>query len=667
MEEEETERVDLILTGAVVATANDDFDLYENGAVAVRGDEIVAVGPAAEIAERYEAAETVACGGRLVMPGIINTHTHVPMTLLRGLANDRRLDVWLMGYMMPVEREFVNPEFCVLGTQLACAEMIRSGVTCFVDMYYYEKDIARATAEAGMRALCGQTILKFPSPDAASYEDALGYTREFIKEWQGHPLIAPAIAPHAPYTSTPEMLRACIDLATEFGVPIHTHFAETKLEVEESLQNYGMRVVPWVEQHGLFEAKVLAAHCVHIDEDEMRTMQRYGAGVLHCPSSNLKLGSGIAPVAAMLAHDLNVGIGTDGPASNNNLNMMEETHLAAMLAKGATNDPTVLPARQVFAMMTRKGAQAIHMDHLTGALEPGKRADLIVVDLSALHNWPPFTAEPDAVYAQLIYSAQAGDVTDVMCNGRWLMRDRALLTLDEEAVRAAALALAAKIDAFVIAREEDLFSKLVAIGGLEREESYEIQVKGRLPRPDVIADLLRHEDINIVHRSHYRQYDTYFLFDDPDMGRIRLREDAFINEDFQVTRVRARLTFTEPGERQALPDTVMLSRARFMAPADRSRRFYREYFRPNREYEIHKERRRWHVDYKGERIYVNLDTVTKPAIAGTFLEIKSRTWSRHDAERKVKLISEMLDILGVSRDQLFLEEYIDFIPDHPEE
>jgi len=287
-----------------------------------------------------------------------------------------------------------------------------------------------------------------------------------------------------------------------------------------------------------------------------------------------------------------------------------------------------------------------------------------VIDLATLHNWPHFEAERNAIYARIIYAAQSGDVTDVMCNGKWLMQDRVLLTLDESAVRAAAAEVAARIDAFLIAREENLLNKLAAIGGLAREESYEIQIKGRIDRPDRIADLLQHDDISIVRRSHYRQYDTYFEFDDPKQGRIRHREDAFIDENSQVARVRARLTFTEPAQRHALHDGMMLSRSRFMAPAQQSRRFYREYFQPNHEYEIHKERRRWHLDYKGARFYVNLDTFTKPAIPGTFIEIKSRTWSRHDAEHKTKLISEILDILGMDRDQLFLEEYIDFVLKH---
>src|SRR3954467_1639144 len=357
------QRCDLLLTGALVVTMDERFTMYPSGAIAISGDAIVAVG---DVAGDFEAAETVDCRGRIVMPGLINAHTHAPMTLLRGVADDLRLDVWLMGYMMPVEREFVRPDFVALGTRLACAEMIRSGTTCFADMYYFEQSVAEATAAAGLRALCGQTVLRFPAPDATSYEDALARARDFIERWRDHPLIVPAPAPHAPYTCTPEILRDCAELATEFNVPLHTHLAETLLEVEDSRRANGMPVVPYVKKQGLFGAKVLAAHCVHVDEGEIRALKNAGAGVAHNPTSNLKLGAGVAPVAKMLELGVDVGIGTDGAASNNDLDMFEETRLAALLAKGTSGDPTAIPARAALAMATRLGASAMHMDHLTG-------------------------------------------------------------------------------------------------------------------------------------------------------------------------------------------------------------------------------------------------------------------------------------------------------------
>src|SRR6187399_2177150 len=419
---------DLLLTNATILTVDSAFTIHTSGGIAITGDSITAVGPDALA---FTPRETIDCRGRVVMPGLVNAHTHVPMTLLRGLADDLRLDVWLMGYMLPVEREFVSPDFVGLGTRLGCAEMIRSGITCFADMYYFEEAVAKATADAGMRALCGQTVLRFPSPDAISYEDSLALARDFIERWRGHALIVPGPAPHAPYTCTPEILRACAELAAEFDVPLHTHLSETLLEVEESRRQYGMPVIPYVKKQGLFGAKVLAAHCVHVDEGEIRSLQQAGAGVAHNPTSNLKLGAGIAPVARMLELGLNVGIGTDGPASNNDLDMFEEMRLAALLAKGTSGDPTAIPARTALAMATRLGAAALHMDHLTGSLEAGKRADLIVLDLDRLHNLPAFGHAAGGIYSQIVYASKSTDVVDVMCNGRWLMRNRALLTIDE--------------------------------------------------------------------------------------------------------------------------------------------------------------------------------------------------------------------------------------------
>src|ERR671931_1299141 len=423
---------------------DEQFTIHRGGAVAISGDSIVAVG---EDANAYKASQTIDCHGRVIMPGLINAHTHVPMTLLRGLADDLRLDVWLMGYMMPVEREFVNADFVRLGTRLGCAEMIRSGVTCFADMYYFEETVAEATAAAGMRAFCAQTVLRFPTPDATSFEDSLARARDYIERWRGHALIVPGPAPHAPYTCTPEILRACSELAVEYDVPLHIHLAETAQEVEDSRRAHGMPVVPWVKKQGLFGAKVLAAHCVHVDDGEIRALKNVDAGVAHNPTSNLKLGAGVAPVARMLELGLDVGIGTDGAASNNDLDMFEETRLAALLAKGAGGDPTALPARDALAMATRLGASALHLDHLTGSLEPGKRADLIVLDLDTLHNAPAFGRDPGAIYAQIVYAAKSTDVIDVMCNGRWLMRDRRLLTLDEATLREAAADYAGRIDA----------------------------------------------------------------------------------------------------------------------------------------------------------------------------------------------------------------------------
>jgi 5-methylthioadenosine/S-adenosylhomocysteine deaminase len=647
---------DILLTNAHVLTMDDAWTAWPRGAVAIAGNAIVEVG---DIAARYDAAERLDCGGRVVMPGLVNAHTHAPMTLLRGLADDLRLDVWLMGYMMPVEREFVTPEFVALGTKLACAEMIRSGTTCFADMYYFEESVAEAAASAGVRALCAQTVLKFPAPDAASFEDSLARARDFIERWKGHPLIVPAPAPHAPYTCTTEILRACADLAVEFDVPLHTHLAETAHEVEQSRREHGMPVVPWVSKQHLFDARVLAAHCVHVDEGEIGTLKKAGAGVAHNPASNLKLGSGIAPVVRMLERGVMVGIGTDGTASNNDLDMFEEMRLAALLAKGVTGDPTALPARQAVAMATCIGARAAHFGALTGSLEPGKRADLIVVDLEQTHNVPRFARDPNAVYSQLVYAAKAGDVVDVMCDGRWLMRDRRLLTLDERELHAAARDLAHRIDAFLIRREQSVLQKLVAIGGAAEQESFEIQVKARIAAPDGVLAALASADVTVLRSVHYHQYDTYFFFDDPSQGRLRYREDEFLDEQGNVVNARARLTLTGPS-REAAFGSVLLFRSRFFAPATHSPRFYREYFRPAHERDVEKDRRRWLVAYRGVQFYVHVDRLLNPPAEGCFVEVKSRTWSRRDAQDKAAVVTELLERFGARPDDTVEEGYVEW-------
>jgi len=658
------ERVDTILTGGIVLTVNANMDLLPDGAVAIRGDTIVAVGPSDDIREHYVADELILCDGKVIMPGLVNTHTHAAMTLLRGLADDLRLDVWLMGYMMPTEGRFVNPEFCRLGTSLACAEMIRSGITMFADMYYFESDVAAATAEAGMRAVCGQTVLKFPAPDATSYEESLAATRKFIEEWKTHPLVVPAVAPHAPYTCTDDILRACADLAKEFDVPLLIHISETRLEVEDSRRDYEMPVVPRVKKLGVLDAKTLAAHCVHIDSGEIKTLFNHHIGVAHCPTSNLKLASGIAPITEMLERQVKVGIGTDGPASNNDLDMFEEIRLAAILAKGATSDPTVLPAKQAVLMATRMGAEAMHMGELTGSLEAGKRADVIVVDLDTIHNTPTFARDFDSVYSQIVYAAKSTDVSHVIVNGKMLMRERELLTIDERSLMQKARLLAKDIDAFLIAREGNVLNKLIAIGGVERNESFEIQVKAQLATEldtdAMVAPLLNDTRVSVVRYTHYRQYDTYFLFSDESQGRVRYREDDKLNKDLEVEGVRTRLTFTLPSKEREFDSAVLLSRSQFIAPADRPLRFYREYFRPTSEREVHKERRRWHILYKGVLFYVNVDTMIQPTIEGRFLEIKSQTWSRTDAEYKSTLVTEILAILGLTPEKRVYKEYIEF-------
>ncbi|MGE3840423.1 MAG: amidohydrolase family protein, partial [Vicinamibacterales bacterium] len=503
------------------------------------------------------------------------------------------------------------------------------------------------------------TVLKFPAPDAPAFEDSLALARDFISRWKGHPLVVPAPAPHAPYTCTPEILSACAELAVEFDVPLLTHLAETTFEVETSRKSNGMPVIPWVKKQGLFEARVLAAHCVHVDDGEIRALKNARAGVAHNPTSNLKLGSGIAPVARLLDAGVMVGIGTDGPASNNDLDMFEEIRLTALLAKGPSGDPTAVPARDALTMATRLGASAMHLGDITGSLEVGKRADLIVVDLATLHNMPSFRRDSNAVYSQLVYAAKGTDVQHVMCNGRWLMRNRDLLTVDVRALGEGAQEYARRIDAFLIEREESVLKKLVAIGGAVEEESFEVQLKARIGSPDAVLAGLESETITIVKSARYHQFDTYFFFDDPTQGRLRYREDEFLNEKDDVVRVRARLTLTGESRERAF-GSVLLFRSRYLAPATHSLRFYREYFKPREERQVEKLRSRWLVAYRGIEFYVHLDQLLDPEPRTWFLEVKSRTWSRRDAEDKAAIITELLGRLGASPDSMIADGYVDF-------
>jgi 5-methylthioadenosine/S-adenosylhomocysteine deaminase len=512
-----------------------------------------------------------------------------------------------------------------------------------------------------MRAVCGQTVMKFPAPDAASYEDSLQKAREFIQRWKDHPLIVPAVSPHAPYTCTAEILRATAELAKEFDVPLHTHLAETAFEVENMLNENDMPVIPYVKEQGLLEAKLIAAHCVHVDPGEIRTLHHARAGVAHNPSSNLKLASGFAPVMKMLETGLNVGIGTDGPASNNDLDMFEEVRLAAFIAKAVTNDPTSLPAPWALLMATRLGAHALHIGHLTGSIEAGKRADLILVDIAPLHNSPSFKRAAENAYAQIVYAGKSTDVSDVMVNGKWLMRDNQLLTLDEEQLLAQAAEIARKIDAFLIEREQSVLSKLIALGGSLEQESFEVQVKVKLADPDVVIQALKRPEITIIRKRHYREHDVYFFFDDPAQGRLRYREDDFIDDARDmITHVRARLTLIGQKREGKFQDQVLLSRSRYIAPATQPLRFYREYFKPKTEVAIEKDRQRWLIHYKDTEFFVNLDQMKEPQL-GYYLEIKSRTWSRRDAEHKAQLASELLSMLSASSGEKVTEDYIDLV------
>jgi len=651
---------DKLLINGLVVTMNGPGDLIPQGAVAIKGADIVAVGPTDAILAAWEAPEVVECDEAAILPGLVNAHTHVPMSLLRGLADDLRLDVWLFGYMLPVEREFVSAEFCRWGTLLSCAEMIRSGVTCFADMYYYEYEVAQAAADVGMRAICAQTVMKWPTPDAESYDVSIARCRKYVEEWRDHPLVTPAVGPHAPETSTPEMLRDSAQLAAEHEVPVLVHIAETAGGVEETHNLYGMSPVEVLREHGVLDGKVLAAHCVHITDQDRELLARYGVGVAHNPTSNLKLASGLADVQAMLEAGITVGVGTDGQASNNDQDMFQEMHLAALLPKGIRQDPTAVPARAAFAMATIGGAKALGLDHLIGSLEVGKHADIAILQLNCTHNVPRYDLSPDNTYSQLVYAAKSHDVQHVMIEGRWVMRDRTLLTLDEARVRTEAQRIAAQVGAFLARREQSLLDKLVALGALQWGETYEVQVKVWVPDEDtLLANMLTCTEVMVIKPSERKQYDTYFFFDDPEGGIIRYREDYLMDRGVAVKPI-YNLTFRGPTKEREYEDSVLLSRSRFTADADRSLRFYREYFQPKEEKKVDKIRRRWRIKYRGVDFAVNLDRLIQPQPGEVYLEVKSRTWSKHDALQKAEMISELLEVLAVDKAGLVQDEYVSF-------
>ncbi len=427
------ERVDLIVLGGTIVTMDDTRRIIDNGAIAVARGRIVAVGPRADIEKRYSARETVDASGKIVIPGLINGHTHIPMTLFRGLADDLDLQDWLTKYIFPAEAKNVTEEFVRAGTRLGLAEMIRGGTTTYCDMYYFEDAIADETAKAGLRGVLGETVIDFPVADNKTNAEAMAYVEKFVKHWQGSELITAAIAPHAPYTVSGEHLKAVRAFSDRTGAPIVTHISETKREVDDSIKAKGTSPVEYLERIGFLCDRVIAAHMVWPSAAEIEILKRRGVGVVHNPQSNMKLASGVAPVPKMLSAGVRVGLGTDGAASNNDLNMWEEMDTAAKLHKVFTGDPKVISAQEAFEMATIRGAQALHLEREIGSLETGKRADIVIIERDALNQIPLYN-----VYSDLVYATKAWDVLTVIVNGRILMRDRKLLTLDETAIKESA-------------------------------------------------------------------------------------------------------------------------------------------------------------------------------------------------------------------------------------
>lgn len=435
------QRVDLIMEGEVVVTMDDDRPLIDQGAVAVAAGRIVAIDSQRNLLAAYDAETLLPGDGMVLMPGLVNGHGHTAMVLFRGLADDLPLGDWLQTRIGPAEARFVSGEFVRLGTQLGCWEMIRGGTTTFVDMYFEPDATAGVVEQAGMRALITPGFLDFPHPGFTGWNDSFAAAIDFVERWRGrHPRVTPGFGPHAPYTVSPDHLLDAIEAARRYDVPLTIHLAETEAEVGDIQERYGVRPIEHLERLGVLEPRLIAAHVVWPDDEEIDLIGRRGVGVIHNPTSNLKLGSGVAPVPQMLTAGVKLGLGTDGAAANNNLDLWEEMRLAALLHKGVARDATVVPAHAAVRMATRGGAEALGMADRIGAITVGHRADLIQVRLTEPRMLPRYD-----IYSHLAYVLAADDVDTVVVDGQVLMHGRQVLTLDGAAISAEVAKVAEEI------------------------------------------------------------------------------------------------------------------------------------------------------------------------------------------------------------------------------
>ena len=434
------EPVDVLVLGGTIVTMDQARRVVSDGGIAISNGRIVAIGPRAEIEGAYTSRQRINATGKVITPGLINGHTHIPMVLFRGLADDLDLQEWLTKYIFPAEAKNVTEEFVRVGTRLGLAEMIRGGTTTYCDMYYFEDAIADETAKAGVRGVLGETIIDFPVADNKTNAEGMAYVEKFVARWKGNELITPAIAPHAPYTVSEEHLKAVRAFSDRTGAPIVTHISETKRELDDSVKAKGASPVAYLERIGFLNDRVIAAHVVWPQGTDIAILKKRGVGVIHNPQSNMKLASGVAPVPKMISENILVGLGTDGAASNNDLNMWEEMDTVAKLHKVFSGDPKVISAQQAFELATIGGARALHLEKEIGSLENGKRADILIIDRDTLNQIPLYN-----VYSDLVYATKASDVETVLINGRIVMRNRRLLTLNEATVKSEARVFRDKI------------------------------------------------------------------------------------------------------------------------------------------------------------------------------------------------------------------------------
>jgi len=424
------ERVDLLVLGGTIVTMDSARQVIDDGGIAVRAGRIVAIGSRAQIEARYTSRQRVNATGKLITPGLINGHTHIPMVLFRGLADDLDLQEWLTKYIFPAEAKNVTEDFVRVGTRLGLAEMIRGGTTTYCDMYYFEDAIAEETSKAGVRGVLGETVIDFPVADNKTNAEAMTYVEKFVSRWKGNDLIVPAIAPHAPYTVSEDHLKAVRAFSDRTGAAIVTHVSETKRELDDSIKAKGASPVAYLERIGFLSERVIAAHMVWPQGSDIEILKKRRVGVVHNPQSNMKLASGVAPVPKMMEQGVLLGLGTDGAASNNDLNMWEEMDTVAKLHKVFSGDPKVISAQQAFELATIRGAQALHLEKEIGSLEVGKRADLLLIERDSLNQIPLYN-----IYSDLVYATKASDVEGVIINGRVVMQNRRLLTLDEVSIK----------------------------------------------------------------------------------------------------------------------------------------------------------------------------------------------------------------------------------------
>jgi 5-methylthioadenosine/S-adenosylhomocysteine deaminase len=461
-------RVDLIVRGGTVVTMDETRRVIDQGAVVIDKGRIVAVGKTVDLARWFIPSQIIEARGRAVIPGLINGHTHVPMSLFRGIGDDLDLNDWLTRYIFPAEAKNVTEDFVRAGTQLGLAEMIRGGTTTYCDMYYFEDAIADETARAGVRGVLGETVIDFPVADNKTWPEAMRYSERFLAKWKSHPLITPAIAPHAPYTVSEEHLKEVRAIADRMKAPIVIHVAETRKEVDDITKQKGVPPVEYLARIGFLSSRMVAAHTVFLNEKEIGLLKDHGVGSVHNPESNMKLASGVAPVPRMLRDGLRLGLGTDGAASNNDLSMWEAMDAAAKLHKLSSGDPRMVKAEEALAMATIGGARALHLENEIGSIEKGKRADLVVVDLDSLHQTPLYN-----IYSHLVYATKASDVRTVIIEGRPVMLDRRLLTLDEALIKRRARAYQEKISRSISAflRENRRKAALASKSSLQRVDA----------------------------------------------------------------------------------------------------------------------------------------------------------------------------------------------------